>query len=165
MKIKHLSILIILTILFNITVFKIYWVPSNSMEETINTDDFVYVYQLPYILNFGSPEYGEILVFEYPLEESYNYVKRLIGKPGDNIKIFNNELYINNKKVQESYLNNVKPMEDYGPVTVPEHSYFFMGDNREKSIDSREWGFVDYSLIKGRVVSVIWPLERAGVIK
>ncbi len=68
-------------------------------------------------------------------------------------------------RIAEEYLNIKSEMMDYGPVTVPEYSYFFMGDNRERSIDSREWGFVDYSLIKGKVISVIWPLERAGEIK
>ncbi len=165
MKIKKIFSIIIFFILINITVFKIYWVPSDSMENTINAGDFAYVYQLPYLLNYGRPEYNDILVFSYPKDKQYNYVKRLIGKPGDVISIFENKLYRNDSEVAEEYLNIKSEMMDYGPVTVPEYSYFFMGDNRERSIDSREWGFVDCSLIKGKVISVIWPLERAGEIK
>lgn len=165
MKFKNISIIIIFFLLINITIFKIYWVPSDSMEKTIKSGDFTYVYQLPYLLNYGEPKYGDIMVFAYPLEEKYNYVKRLIGKPEDIILISENKLYRNGTEVVEEYINNSYVMEDYGPVTVPEYSYFFMGDNRERSIDSREWGFVDYSLIKGKVISVIWPLERAGEVR
>lgn len=165
MKFKNISIIIIFFLLINITIFKIYWVPSDSMENTIKSGDFTYVYQLPYLLNYGEPKYGDIMVFAYPLEEKYNYVKRLIGKPEDIILISENKLYRNGTEVVEEYINNSYVMEDYGPVTVPEYSYFFMGDNRERSIDSREWGFVDYSLIKGKVISVIWPLERAGEVR
>jgi len=165
MKFKNISIIIIFFLLINITIFKIYWVPSDSMENTIKSGDFTYVYQLPYLLNYGEPKYDDILVFAYPLEEKYNYVKRLIGKPEDIILISENKLYRNGTEVVEEYINNSYVMEDYGPVTVPEYSYFFMGDNRERSIDSREWGFVDYSLIKGKVISVIWPLERAGEVR
>ena len=165
MKFKNISIIIIFFLLINITIFKIYWVPSDSMEKTIKSGDFTYVYQLPYLLNYGEPKYGDIMVFAYPLEEKYNYVKRLIGKPEDIILISENKLYRNGIEVVEEYINNSYVMEDYGPVTVPEYSYFFMGDNRERSIDSREWGFVDYSLIKGKVISVIWPLERAGEVR
>lgn len=165
MKFKNISIIIIFFLLINITIFKIYWVPSDSMEKTIKSGDFTYVYQLPYLLNYGEPKYGDIMVFAYPLEEKYNYVKRLIGKPEDIILISENKLYRNGTEVVEEYINNSYVMDDYGPVTVPEYSYFFMGDNRERSIDSREWGFVDYSLIKGKVISVIWPLERAGEVR
>lgn len=168
-KIKKLFpvflILIFFFVLINITVFKIYWVPSNSMEKTIIKNDFTYVYQLPYILDFEDPDYEEILVFKHPINEEYNYVKRLLGKPGDVIHINNNKLFRNNNVIQESYLKDSTVMEDFGPVKVPDDSYFFMGDNRSLSSDSREWGFVEYSLIKGKVISIIWPLERAGGVK
>lgn len=158
-------VLLLLAILFNITIFKIYWVPSNSMESTIMEDDFTYVYKLPYILNYGNPDYGEILVFKYPLKEEYDYVKRLLGKPGDLISIKDNKLLRNNKEIHESYLQADLIMEDFGPVDIPEDSYFFMGDNRNLSSDSREWGFVNYSQIQGKVISIVWPLERVGKIK
>ncbi len=160
-----LLVLIVITILFNITIYKIYWVPSNSMENIIKDKDFIYVYQLPYILNYGDPDYEEILVFKYPLKKEYDYVKRLIGKPGDLILIDNNKLFRNEIEINEPYLPSSVIMEDFGPIQVPKDSYFFMGDNRNRSSDSREWGFVDYPLIKGKAISIIWPLERAGVIK
>ena len=149
---------VILTIIiFNITVFKIYWVPSDSMENTIKENDFVYVYQLPYLMNYGEPAYGDIMVFKYPLDEKYVYVKRLLGKPGDVIHIEKNKLFRNNIEVSEPYLHSTTLMEDFGPVTVQEKSYFFMGDNRNRSYDSREWGVVKYSQIKGKVIKVLWP--------
>lgn len=174
MKIKNLKgkeyflillALVVIIVLFNITIYKIYWVPSNSMENIIKENDFTYVYQLPYILNYGDPDYEEVLVFKYPVKKEYDYVKRLIGKPGDLIHIKNNKVFRNDIEIIESYLPPSIIMEDFGPVLVPKDSYFFMGDNRNRSSDSREWGFVDYSLIKGKVISIIWPLERAGVIK
>ena len=71
----------------------------------------------------------------------------------------------NNKVIDEPYLQKNISMEDFGPVQVPEDNYFFMGDNRNHSSDSREWGYVKHSQIKGKVISIIWPLERAGKIK
>ncbi len=97
MKIKKILSIIIFFILINITVFKIYWVPSDSMENTIKAGDFTYVYQLPYLLNYGQPEYNDVLVF--PIQRINNMiVKRLIGKPGDVISIFENKLYRNDSE-------------------------------------------------------------------
>lgn len=158
-----LSAFLVLFLLFNITVFKIYWIPSGSMEPLLQENDFVYVYQLPYILGYGEPEYGDILVFKYPLDQRYDFIKRVLGKPGDTIEIRSGQIIRNGEAVEEEYLQGVSP--DYQKSVIPENSYFFLGDNREHSADSREWGFVDKSLIKGKAVYIVWPLERAGGIK
>ncbi|NCC80755.1 MAG: signal peptidase I [Clostridia bacterium] len=157
MKRKMIIFSTLILIMFNISVFKIYWIPSDSMKDTIKKNDFIYVYQLPYILNYGDPQYDEIFVFRYPLDEKFDYVKRLIGKPNDIILIDNNKIFRNNEEVEETYLSTLVTMEDFGPIIVPEESYFFMGDNRNNSTDSREWGFVKYSQIKGKVIKVLWP--------
>ncbi|MDD4344123.1 MAG: S26 family signal peptidase, partial [Eubacteriales bacterium] len=74
MKRKMIIFSTLILIMFNISVFKIYWIPSDSMKDTIKKNDFIYVYQLPYILNYGDPQYDEIFVFRYPLDEKFDYV-------------------------------------------------------------------------------------------
>lgn len=156
---------IFLIVFINITIFKVYWVPSKSMEPALCENDFVYVYQLPYIFGYGEPEYGELLVFKYPLDQRYDYIKRLIGKPGDIIQIKDNKIIRNDILIEEEYLHENSEIPDYESTLVPEDSYFFLGDNRKNSKDSREWGFVEKSLIKGKAIYIVWPLERTGEIE
>ena len=146
-------------------VSKIYWIPSESMKPTLQENDFVLVYKLPYLLGYGEPEYGDILVFEYPVDKRLDYIKRLIGKPGDAIAIKDGILFRNGSQIIEEYLTMELEFPDHNETMVPDNSYFFLGDNRPKSIDSREWGVVSRSAIKGRAVYILWPLERAGKIQ
>lgn len=158
---KFLLILLLL-ILINISVFKIYWIPSESMEDTIMAGDFIYVYKLPYILNFGQPDYGEILLFESPLDPKFDYIKRLIAKPGDSLSIKDNQLYLNGEKHLEAYLNEDIYMEDFPSLTLLEDEYFFMGDKRDLSYDSRDWGPVSYRQIKGKI---LFNLSKKELVK
>lgn len=148
--------------LINISIFKIYWIPSQSMEDTIKAGDFVYIYKLPYFLNYGQPDYGEILLFQSPLNEKEDYIKRLIAKPGDSIYIKDNQLYLNDQEVLEDYLSADTYMEDFEPLFLSEDEYFFMGDKRKKSQDSRHWGPVEYEKIKGRMIFKIWSPAKDG---
>jgi signal peptidase I len=113
---------------------------------------------------------GEILIFEHPQEKGRLLIKRLIGLPGETIKIKNGKVYINGSELSESYLasnvttegqNYLKEGLDY---TVPDDSYVMMGDNRLKSTDSREWGFVSKELIVGRGVIVYYPFNRIRLV-
>lgn len=146
----------------NISIFKIYWIPSQSMEDTIKAGDFVYIYKLPYFLNYGQPDYGEILLFQSPLNGKEDYIKRLIAKPGDSVCIRDNQLYINEEKFLEDYLPAHVSMEDFGPLLLLKDEYFFMGDKREISLDSRHWGPVEYEKIKGRMIFKIWSPAKDG---
>ncbi|PJA00851.1 MAG: signal peptidase I [Candidatus Levybacteria bacterium CG_4_9_14_3_um_filter_35_16] len=123
-------------------------------------------------LRFSDPKLGEVIVFKSPTDPEKDYIKRIIGSPGDTVEVRNGEIYVNNKLLDESpYLNSsVKTfggafLKESVPVTVPEGKYFVMGDNRLYSSDSREWGFVTKEAVIGRSWLVYWPLSDVKIIK
>ena len=111
---------------------------------------------------FNEPQRGEVVVFKYPLEPNKDYVKRLIGLPGEKIQIKNSKLYVNDELIEEPYLPKGLEFGDFGPVQVPQDEFFMMGDNRNNSSDSRVWGFVEDDLIIGKAQAIYWPLSRIG---
>ena len=99
-----------------------------------------------------------------PSKPGSDYIKRLIGLPGDVVMVRKGDIYINGKKLEEKHMMN-KDEANFGPVQVPEHCYFMMGDNRAQSSDGRVWGFVPEENIVGKAEVLIWPLNRIGLIK
>jgi len=114
-------------------------VPSGSMENTIMTGDRVFGFRLAYFLS--EPERGDIVIFKYPDDESLNYIKRIIGLPGETVTIRDGLVYINDNAdpLNEPYLAEAPYKWDFGPFEVPEGHYFMLGDNRNNSADSRYW--------------------------
>lgn len=135
-----------------------YWIPSASMEPTIETNDKVIVTHFSYW--FQEPQRGDVIVFKYPEDPKKDYIKRCIGLPGETVEFKDSCLYINGVLVDEPYLPEELEFEDYGPVTVPENSYFMCGDNRNHSADSRVWGFLPDELIIGKAQVIYWPFAR-----
>ena len=149
---------------FLVQAFKI---PSESMVDTLLVGDHLLVTKFAYDIKFpfvdksiyktGDPKHGDIIVFEYPEDRSMDYIKRVIGVPGDTVELRGNVLYRNGQKVDEPY-KKLDPFPgdkaDFGPVTVPPDSYFVMGDNRDHSLDSRYWGFVPREYIRGKALII-----------
>ncbi len=131
-------------------------VPTGSMENTIQPGDRIIGWRLNYL--FSDPERGDIVIFKYPDDEKKLYVKRVLGLPGDTLEVKSGMVYINNQPLDEPYIKE-PPFEDGGPWTVPEESYFMMGDNRNHSHDSRFWQntFVAEDKILGKVIFRYWP--------
>lgn len=123
-------------------------------------------------LRFNKLKQGDVVVFQAPSDLEKDYIKRVIGIPGDTVMILNGDVYVNGTLLNQSaYL---KPtVKTYGgsflregiPVTVLPDSYFVLGDNRSGSSDSREWGFVPIKLIIGKSSFAYWPLDKMGTIK
>lgn len=118
-------------------------IPSGSMENTLQIEDRVFGLRLAYL--FSEPERGDVVMFDYPDDESVLYVKRVIGLPGETVEIIDGKVYIWNDEtgedktqLTESYVKET-PVGSYGPYHVPEGSYFMLGDNRNSSWDSRKW--------------------------
>lgn len=111
-------------------------VPSSSMETTIMTGDRVIGLRFAYI--FDEPKRGDIVIFKYPDDEKVLYIKRIIGMPGDTVDVKDGKVFINDEVLDEPYLRVITEGK-YGPYKVPEGSYFMMGDNRNRSADSRFW--------------------------
>lgn len=128
-------------------------VPSGSMESTIMIDDKVVAFRLSYW--FSDPKRGDIIVFPFPDNEKVDYIKRIIGLPGETVELKNGTVFIDGIALEEDYLNEPINIEEvFGPITVPEDSYFMMGDNRNWSEDSRYWinKFVERDKIRGKAL-------------
>ncbi|NLW25167.1 MAG: signal peptidase I [Clostridia bacterium] len=161
--IESIVIAIVLAIIIRTFLFEPFWIPSRSMEPTLQISDRIIVTKFSYWLS--EPKRGDVVVFEYPLDTSKDYVKRVIGLPGEKIEIRDSKLYINDILVEEPYLPTELQFPDFGPVEVPENAYFMMGDNRNNSSDSRDWGFVERELLIGKSQFIYWPLDRIGRVK
>lgn len=151
------------------------YIPSGSMEPTLQINDRLIVDKLSY--HFENPHRGDIVVFS-PTEELKKqnfkdaFIKRLIGLPGDKVEIKDGRVYINGRPLQEKYVADGKetavnicyPGEIYlsKPIVVPPNSYLVLGDNRTNSYDSRCWGVVPRDNIIGRAIVRFWPLNRMG---
>lgn len=127
--------------------------PTASMESTIMVDDKVVTFRLAYLL--AKPKRGDIVVFEAPDTPEEDYIKRVIGLPGETIEVKNGTVFIDGIALEEDYLNEPMNTEEvFGPITVPKGSYFMMGDNRNISWDARYWTnkFVAKNKIRGKAL-------------
>jgi signal peptidase I len=186
----------ILILLFGTTALvQAFIVPTPSMDTTVMVGDHLLVDKLSYapagalskhLLPYTEPKRGDVIVFRYPMDIRQNYVKRVIGVPGDHIRVADKVVYLNGKPLTEPYTQHVFPgiepyrdnfpSEPYGPVydraremlanhvmngelVVPPGSYFAMGDNRDNSLDSRYWGFVPRENIIGKPLVIFWSYD------
>ncbi|WP_300382186.1 signal peptidase I [Clostridium sp.] len=152
---------IILAIIINkFIMFKVL-IPSGSMIPTLNVDDRLFVTRL---YNLEKLQRGEIIVF-YSEEYEKSLIKRLIGLPGDKVKIEEGIVYVNGEKLEERYLGKKDQLS--GEYEVPEGKYFFLGDNRKESQDSRYWvnPYIDGEDITGKAKLKVYPLNQIGWIK
>ncbi|NLT95750.1 MAG: signal peptidase I [Clostridia bacterium] len=160
---ESVIIAIILALIIRTFLFQFFWIPSRSMEPTLLINDRIVVTRFSYW--FEEPQRGDVIVFKYPVEPDKDYVKRLIGLPGEKVEIKDSKLYINDQLVKEPYLPPGLVFDDYGPIQVPENNYFVMGDNRNHSSDSRVWGFVKDDYLIGKAQAIYWPISRIGRVK
>ena len=158
-----LGIAIVLALIIRQFLFAIFIVDGESMYPTLKNSEWLVVNKAIYLVD--EPEKGEIIVFH--ATQTRDYIKRVIAVEGDELEISNGVVYVNGEIVEEPYIN--EPMEfynNYPKVTVPENKIFVMGDNRNKSADSRmhDIGFIDLDEVVGRAEVVFWPLEEVGKI-
>ena len=157
------AIAIIVALLLRAFIIEPRYVPTPSMVPTIKVNDRLYVEKLS--PRFGTLERGMIVTFLAPEQTGRGdyLVKRLIGLSGDVISIKGGKLYVNGRAVVEPYLN--EPMlSDFPEYTVPEGKVFLMGDNRNHSQDSRSWGSVDVSCVKGQALFIYFPFSHVGSV-
>ncbi len=158
--------------------FQAFRIPSGSMEDTLLVGDYLFVSKFLYgaeipftggsrLPAIRQPKRGDIIVFRYPEDPTQDFIKRCVGVPGDTIEVRDKVLYVNGEAQEEPYVKHadrrILPGRDsFGPVVVPEGKYFMMGDNRDNSRDSRSWGFLDHSLIRGKALFIYFSWDAAG---
>jgi signal peptidase I len=141
------------------------YIPSGSMEPTLQINDRLVVEKVSY--HFNPPQRGDIIVF-WPPDELFEtgkrkdaFIKRVIGLPGDVVEVKDETVFVNDEPLNESYIK-APPEYQWGPETVPAESYLVLGDNRNSSFDGHSWGFLPQKNIIGRAVVRFWPLNRLG---
>ena len=160
---------------FIVQAFKI---PSGSMIPTLQIGDHILVNKLAYgiripflenyLMEFAKPQRGDVVVFIFPEDRSKDFIKRVIAVAGDTVEVRAKTIYINGKPVEDphAYFAGDDPQggglltrEDYGPKVVPANHIFVMGDNRDRSYDSRFWGFVDLNEVRGKAFLIYWSWD------
>lgn len=179
---ETIGLAIILAFILRTFVVQAFYIPSGSMENTLLPGDMILVNK--FIYYFTDIKRGDIIVFKFPKDPTKDYIKRVIGLPNDKVEIKNGDIYINGEKTDEKYtkekaaddlvMHQHIEKEDNGQttlvptmsiITVPEGKLFVMGDNRNNSQDSRYWGFLPRKNIKGKALTIYWPLTRLGFIR
>jgi signal peptidase I len=144
-----------------------YYIPSGSMEDTLKRGDLLIAEKFTYKVLHHQPERGDVMIFVWPdpvkADPRVDYIKRIIGLPGDTVEVSNGTVYVNNVPLDEPYIKE-HPFQDTPPTKVGPDEYFAMGDNRNHSSDSRVWGFVPRKNLEGRALFVFWPFNRVKLL-
>lgn len=178
---EALLVALVLALVIRTFIIQAFKIPSGSMLDTLQIGDhllvnkFLYGVKLPfsdaYVMEGADPQLGDIVVFKYPNNRSIDYIKRIVGVPGDVVEIRDKQLLRNGQPVREDYIRHSQPAlvlpvrDNYGPVTVPPGKYFMMGDNRDDSQDSRFWGFVSRADLHGKAWRIYWSSEGIGNVR
>jgi signal peptidase I len=177
-NIEAILIAIVLALFIRTFVIQAFKIPSGSMKETLKIGDhilvnkFIYGIKIPFLqttlIHITNPKRGDIVVFKFPEDPSKDFIKRVIGVAGDVIEIRNKKVYVNHKLLNHDhgihtdsydFPASVQPRDNFGPVVVPPHSLFVMGDNRDQSYDSRFWGFVNLKAVLGKAILIYWSWD------
>jgi signal peptidase I len=139
-------------------------VEGTSMLPRLEDRDRLFINKFVY--HVSAIEHGDVVVFRYPRDPEKSYIKRVIGLPGDRLRIDRGQVWLNGKQLDEGYVpEEFRDSKSLAEMVVPEDCYFMMGDHRSISSDSREFGPVERSLIYGKAVFVYWPTRDAGVVR
>jgi len=178
---ESIVIAVILALFVRTWVVQAFKIPTGSMENNLLIGDHLLVNKFAFaptatgiervVLPIRNIKRGDIVVFKYPDEPERDFIKRVIGLPGETLELRNKKVYINGQPLEEPYVHFLEPAstsqevtsfdvrERYGPVHVPDGQYFVMGDNRDNSQDSRYWGFLPQHYIKGKALMIYWSYE------
>jgi len=185
--IESILFALIIAVVIRILIVEPYRIPSGSMRPTLIEGDiilvnkFIYGARIPFtdmrLPGLTKPKRGDVIVFIYPEDRKKNFIKRLIGFPGDSVEIKNGLIYVNDKPLDDPifnqnidgsvrfYYNKGSLAKESQKITVPNDSLFVLGDNSRSSLDSRYWGFVPYKNLLGKAIVIYWPLNRVRIIR
>jgi len=181
---ESLAIAVVLALFVRTWVFQAFKIPTGSMENNLLIGDHLLVNKFAFgptassleraLLPVKTVKRRDVIVFKFPEDPERDFIKRVIGLPGETVELKEKKIYIDGKPLDEPYVHFLEPprsgaefgevtsadlRERYGPVTVPPNQYFVMGDNRDNSQDSRYWGFLPREYIKGKALVIYWSYE------
>jgi len=178
---EAIIVALVLALFIRTFVVQAFKIPSGSMEPTLEIGDhilvnkFIYGVKIPLtsiqLFPLEKPKRGDVVVFIYPLDPSKDFIKRVVAVEEDTVKIINKKLYINGVQVpdphgvytdESSFSGEVQKRDNFGPVTVPKGALFVLGDNRDRSLDSRFWGYVPLRDVRGKAFIIYWSWDSQG---
>jgi signal peptidase I len=159
--VQTISIALIVAFLVRQFLFQPYRVQMGSMLPTLHENNYIIVNKL--IFRYKSPNRGDVVVFRPPNNAGVFYIKRVIGLPGETIEVKEGNVFVNNELIKETYLTIDTP-GIFGPRKLLKGEYFVMGDHRNNSLDSREFGPITFSEMSGKAVFVFWPIKDIKVL-
>lgn len=176
--VEAFGIALVIALVVRTLLIQAFKIPSSSMENTLLVGDhifvnkFIYGYHIPFtkgrVLQFKTPERGDIIVFVFPEDTEKDFIKRVIGVPGDVVEVRQKTVYLNGQPIREDYARFVegadpeglvRARDDMPAIKVPPGKYFVMGDNRDRSYDSRFWGFVDSEAVIGKAMFIYFSID------
>src|SRR5438270_1442916 len=163
---RDLVFSVLIAVVLIVFIYQPVKVEGTSMMPTLTDQERIFINKFTYRFGFGSVSRGDTVVFWYPQDTSKSYIKRVIGVPGDRIRVEGGLVYVNGTALQESYVppenRDSNSWRDGEEQVVPDGKYFVLGDHRNQSSDSRMWGYVPRENIYGKAVFVYWPLDKMG---
>ncbi len=177
-NIEAILIAVVIALFIRTFIVQAFKIPSGSMIDTLLIGDhilvnkFIYGVKIPFLdktlIPFKSPERGDVVVFKFPEDPKKDFIKRVIGTGGDTVEVRYKKVFVNGRLLNDDHAYYPEPLtipgllpgDNFGPITVPENSLFVMGDNRDHSYDSRFWGFVDLSVVKGKAFIIYWSWNK-----
>ena len=179
--VEAVVIAVLLALFIRAFVVQAFKIPSGSMKNTLLIGDhilvnkFIYGIKIPFankeLVHFKNPKRGDIVVFQYPVDPTKDFIKRVIGVPGDTVEVKDKQVYVNNQRLDEPYTvhsdnrilpASASPRDNLSPLIVPPNDLFVMGDNRDESYDSRFWKFVDMNDLRGEAFIIYWSWDQDG---
>jgi signal peptidase I len=163
--VRDLAFSVLIAVVLIVFIYQPVKVEGTSMMPTLTDQERIFINKFTYHFGLGSITRGDMVVFWFPLDNTKSYIKRVIGVPGDVVKIEAGQVFVNQRPLEENYIpEDYRDRVSWEEHRVPADEYFVLGDHRSSSSDSRTWGFVKRGAIYGKAVFVYWPLEKMGRI-
>lgn len=178
--VEAIGMALLLALFIRTFIVQAFKIPSGSMIPTLQIGDHILVNKLAYgvripfweqyLLEFRDVQREDVVVFIFPEDRSKDFIKRVVGVAGDSVEIRGKKVYLNGKEIADTHAHfegddpqnaGLSSRDDFGPKTVPENSIFVMGDNRDRSYDSRFWGFVNLDDVRGKAFLIYWSWDGA----
>jgi len=166
---RDLVFSVLIAVVLIVFIYQPVKVEGTSMMPTLTDQERIFINKFTYRFGLGSIERGDTVVFWYPQDTSKSYIKRVIGVPGDRVRVDGGQVYVNGTALVEDYVppenRDSSSWRDGDEQIVPDGRYFVLGDHRNQSSDSRMWGYVPRENIYGKAVFIYWPLREMGRVR
>jgi signal peptidase I len=167
--VRDLAFSVLIAVVLIVFIYQPVKVEGTSMTPTLQNDERIFINKFTYRFGLASIARGDTVVFWYPQDPTKSYIKRVIGVPGDRVRVDGGQVYVNGQLLEEEYVPPINrdsvSWKEGEEQIVPKDRYFVLGDHRNSSSDSRTWGYVPRDKIYGRAVFVYWPLDKMGRLK